>query len=70
MFRYEELRIPRINKIAAYAAEMTLIPDFIPEWVKKLPLEEQRKRDAEFKDWTLQYPEAMQGDPNSTYWKP
>ena len=68
--RYEEVRIPRTNRVQAYAAERTLLPDFIPEWVRNLPPEEQRKRDQEFQQWTLQYPEAIAGDPNSTYWKP
>jgi hypothetical protein len=42
--RYEEVRIPRTNRVQAYAAERTVLPDFIPEWVRNLPPEEQRKR--------------------------
>ncbi|KAG0578038.1 hypothetical protein M758_5G193000 [Ceratodon purpureus] len=68
--RYQEVRIARTNRIQAYAAEKTGLSDFIPEWVRNLPPEEQQKREQEFQQWTLQYPEAISGDPNSTYWKP
>ncbi|KAG0580227.1 hypothetical protein KC19_4G158400 [Ceratodon purpureus] len=68
--RFEQLRIQRTSRIQAYAAEKTFMPNLIPEWVRNLPLEEQRKRDQELMTWIRLYPEAIHGDPNSTYWKP
>ncbi|KAG0576439.1 hypothetical protein KC19_5G079900 [Ceratodon purpureus] len=68
--RFEKIRIPRVSKIQAYAAERTYWPEYIPEWAKKLTDAEKAQRSKEYVKWVLQYPECMFGDPESTYWKP
>lgn len=68
--RFEKIRIPRVSRIQAYAAERTYWPEYIPEWAQKLTDEEKAQRSKEYVKWVLQYPECMNGDPDSTYWKP
>lgn len=68
--RFEKIRIPRVSRIQAYAAEKTNWPEYIPEWAQKLTDAEKAQRSKEYMKWVLQYPECMHGDPDSTYWKP
>jgi hypothetical protein len=68
--RFEEVRIPRLRRIQAYAAELTGFRELIPDWVLELPLEEKLRRSSEFSEWTQTYPKNITGDAASTYWKP
>lgn len=68
--RFEEVRIPRLRRIQAYAAELTGYRELIPDWVLELPLEEKLRRSSEFSEWTQTYPKNITGDAASTYWKP
>ncbi|EFJ26033.1 hypothetical protein SELMODRAFT_413436 [Selaginella moellendorffii] len=68
--RFEELRIPRMTRFQAFAAEGTELPEFVTEDVQTLPESERRKRRYEFQAWADSYPEKMAGDPDSTYFKP
>ncbi|CAK9207035.1 unnamed protein product [Sphagnum troendelagicum] len=68
--QFEEVRIPRLRRIQAYAAELTGFRELIPDWVLELPLEEKLRRSSEFSEWTQTYPKNITGDAASTYWKP
>ncbi|CAM6039761.1 unnamed protein product [Sphagnum compactum] len=68
--QFEEVRIPRLRRIQAYAAELTGFRELIPDWVLELPLEEKLRRSREFSAWTQTYPKNITGDAASTYWKP
>lgn len=68
--QFEEVRIPRLRRIQAYAAELTGFRELIPDWVLELPLEEKLRRSLEFSEWTQTYPKNITGDAASTYWKP
>ena len=70
IFRFQEQRILRCTRIQSYAAELTGYPQFIPEWVQKMSLEEKRTRGQQFQTWIHKYPTFLAGDPESTYWKP
>lgn len=61
--------MPRISRLHQYATEMTEQPEFVPEWVSKLSPEQQMQRLSETLSWTGKYPDCMDGDPSSTYWK-
>eukprot|EP01018_Ginkgo_biloba_P028348 Gb_34594 [translate_table: standard] len=67
--RFEEVRIPRMKKMQQYASHSTRIPDFQPEWVQKLTLEERQKMGREYINWVHAYPHKQQGDPDSFYFK-
>ncbi|KAH9306127.1 hypothetical protein KI387_010531, partial [Taxus chinensis] len=65
--RFEELRIPRTKKMQEYAAYVTMIPGFQPEWSRHLTAEERLKMNNEYRKWVHAYPNKQQGDPDSFY---
>ncbi|KAH9305613.1 hypothetical protein KI387_010017, partial [Taxus chinensis] len=67
--RFEELRIPRLKKMQQYAAYFTRFPEFQPEWVQKLTMEERTRMTEEYTEWVHAYPHKQECDPDSTYFK-
>ncbi|KAH9305612.1 hypothetical protein KI387_010016, partial [Taxus chinensis] len=49
--RFEELRIPRLKKMQQYASYSTRLPEFQPEWVQKLTMEERTRMAEEYTKW-------------------
>ncbi|GLC34126.1 hypothetical protein PLESTB_000840100 [Pleodorina starrii] len=69
--RYQKARIYRANRLQAYAAESAGLPA-IREAARPAGLSDKELYDrwVEFRVWFDQYPNNMDGDPNTKYWKP
>ena len=62
--------MPRCTKMQGFSAEMTAWPSYPPESVQTLSPGEKAQRTKEFYRWINRYPGNMDGDPDSTFWKP